>query len=73
MKRHEFAHGYSMYVIRLMPGEPDAPSFDLAQNGSVQLELKFKDPIPSTATTIVYAEFDSFVEIDRERYVTMDY
>ena len=53
IKRQEFAHGYAMYIIRLMPGEPDAPSFDLVQNGSVRLELKFKDPIPSTATAIV--------------------
>ena len=53
IKRHEFAHGYSMYTIRLMPGKPDAPSFDLVHNGSVRLELKFKDTIPSTATAML--------------------
>ena len=33
-----------------MHGEPYAPSFGLVQNGSVRLELKFKDPTPSSAT-----------------------
>ena len=73
IKHKEFAHGYSMYIIRLIPGEPDAPTFDLVQNGSIRLELEIKDHIPSTATAIVYAELDSLVEIDRGRNVTMDY
>ena len=73
IKRQEFALGYSMYIIRVMLGEPDASTYGLVQKGSVRLELKFRDPIPSTVSAIVYAEFDSFVEIDREQNVIMDY
>ena len=72
IKHQEFAHGYSVYIIRFIPGEPDAPSFDLVQNGTIRLDLKFTDLIPSTATAIVYAKFDSFVENDKERNTTMD-
>ena len=39
---------------------------------SVRLELKLKGSISSTATTIVYAECESLVEIDRQRNVTID-
>ena len=42
IKRQELAHGYSMYFLGFIPGEPDALSFDLVQNGSVRLELNFK-------------------------------
>ena len=71
IKRQVFGHGYSVYIIRLMRDKPDAPSFNLLQNGSVQLQLKFTD------TTINRHHYRiclilRLVKIDRERNITMD-
>ena len=48
-------------------------TFDLVQNGSVRLEMKFKTTVVETLTTLVYAEYDNLLEIDQDRSGVLDY
>ena len=71
--REMYDKGYTMYIIQLSPGEPDSMAYDLTQRGNVRLEMKFKLPLVSTVTAIVYAEYDDQIEIDRDRNVMVDF
>ena len=73
ISRTEYPNGYTLYIIQLCPGEPDGMTFDLVQNGSVRLEMKFKTAVVETLTALVYAEYDNLLEIDRDRSVILDY
>ena len=73
IRRVEYAQGYTLYILRLCAGEPDSIAYDLVQNGTVRLEMKFETPLPTTVTALVYAEYDNIIEIDRDRNVILDY
>ena len=70
--RDDYIKGYALYIIRLSPGEPDCMAYELTQKGNIRLEMKFKSPLTSTVTAIVYAEYDDQLEIDHDRNVMID-
>lgn len=70
--RDSYANGYTLFIIQLAPGEPDSAAYDLTQRGNVRIEMKFKGPLASTITTIVYAEYDDQLEIDRDRNIFVE-
>ena len=72
INRENYPKGYTLYVIKMNPGEPDCAAYDLVQKGSIRLEMKFKEPLAKTVTTLVYAEYDSQMEIDHDRNVMME-
>ena len=43
------------------------------QQGNLRAELHFKEPLANTVNLIVYAEFQSVIEIDGNRNVLFDY
>ena len=61
--REEFNNGYSLFVFNLNPGE-DADALSPVSNGNLRLEMRFRVPLPHTTTLIVYACYDSILEID---------
>lgn len=69
----EFKDGYAFFVITLTPGEPDSMANDPRRNGSVRVEVKFKTALTKTLICLCYAEFDSLLEIDRDRNIIKDY
>lgn len=73
ISRDDYPNGYSLYIINITPGDPDEMAFGLIQNGSIRLEMQFKDEMPETSTAIIFGEYDNMVEIDRDRTVIMDY
>ena len=70
--RDDHIKGYALYIIRLSPGEPDCMAYELTQKGNIRLEMKFKSPLTSTVTAIVYVEYDDQLEIDHDRNVMID-
>ncbi|XP_067456274.1 uncharacterized protein F54H12.2-like [Thunnus thynnus] len=70
--REEFERGYSLFVFNLTPGE-DSDALSPVSNGSLRLEMRFRQPLPNTVTLIVYACYDSILEIDSKRQVLVDY
>lgn len=71
--RREFIHGYTMYAFNLAPDEGCGQHISLIKSGNIRLEMRFQQPLPQTINLIVYAVFDSIIEISNRRQVLVDY
>ena len=69
--REEFNNGYTLFVFNLNPGE-DSDALSPVSNGNLKLEMRFRVPLPHTATLIVYACYNSILEINSRRQVLVD-
>ncbi|KAM6892598.1 uncharacterized protein F54H12.2-like [Xenentodon cancila] len=70
--REDFAAGYTLFAFNLTPGD-DCDALSPVSSGSLRLEMRFREPLPHTTTLIVYACFDSVLEINSKRQVLVDY
>src|ERR1700759_2746108 len=71
--RQEYENGYTLYAYDLSPDLSEEGYFNLIKEGSIRVELKFAQALPNTINVIVYAEFESVIEINREKQVLIDY
>jgi len=67
--REEFATGYAIWLFDLTPDQANDPCISPPRNGSVRIELKFAAGNAARINVLVYAEFDSMIEIDKFRNV----
>ncbi|TWW54774.1 hypothetical protein D4764_0109560 [Takifugu flavidus] len=72
ISRDDFNDGYSLFVFNLNPSD-DNDALSTVSNGNLRLELRFRTPLQHTATLIVYACYDSILEINAKRQVLVDY
>ncbi|TKS65887.1 hypothetical protein D9C73_028356 [Collichthys lucidus] len=72
INREEFNDGYSLFVFNLTPGD-DNDALSPVSNGNLRLEMRFRVALPHTTTLIVYACYDSILEINSKRQVLVDY
>ena len=71
IKRDEYPGGYTLYVLALCPSNPESPSLDLYEKGPIRLEVKFGAFLPHPVTAIVYAEYETMLEIDKDRNIIL--
>lgn len=71
--RKEYERGYTLFAYDLSPDLSEEGYFNLAKEGSIRVELKFAEALPNTVNVIAYAEFESIIEINREKQVLIDY
>lgn len=71
--RKEYGQGYTLYAFDLTPDLSSGDCFNLRKNGNVRLEMQFSEPLPETINVLVYAEYESVIEIDRNRNVIVDF
>ena len=71
--RQEYDRGFTLFAYDLSPDLSEEGYFNLAKEGSVRVELKFANALPNTINVIAYAEFESIIEINREKQVLIDY
>ena len=72
--RSEYIRGYSVLAFDLTPDLcSTSDHFNQKQKGNVTLEIQFTRGLPNAINLIVFAEFESIVEIDYSRHVTFDY
>lgn len=71
--REEYERGYTLFAYDLSPDLSEEGYFNLIKEGSIRVELKFQDALPNTINVIAYAEFESVIEINREKQVLIDY
>lgn len=70
--REEFNTGYTLFVFNLTTAD-DIDALSPVSSGNLRLEMRFRAPLPQTTTLIVYACYDSVLEIDSKRQVLVDY
>jgi hypothetical protein len=73
LDREEYERGFTLFAYDLSPDLTEDGYFNLIKEGSIRVELKFAQALPNTINVIAYAEFESIIEINREKQVLIDY
>ena len=63
--------GYTFFTFNLTP-DFDYTQCQMPYDGNLRLEVKFAKPLPESINVIVYAMFDSQLQITRERKIICD-
>ena len=71
--REDFLNGYTLYAFNITPDEECSQHLLLIKNGNIRLETRFRQPLPNTINLIVYAIFDSIIEVSNRRQILIDY
>ena len=61
-----------MYAFDLSPDLAEEGHFNLAEQGTVCLKLKFGAALQYTMTVVAYAAIENVIEIDRNRNIIYD-
>lgn len=73
LSRTEFAEGYTLFLFDLSPDLCDGEHFNLIRHSNLRIELKFNKSLESTISLIVFAEFESLIEINKTRNILFDF
>ena len=69
-----FKDGYNLYAFDLTPdAQCNAPYRSITYNSSLRLEVNFAKPLPNTINVLLFAVFDSKLEITALRDVILSY
>ena len=71
--REDYPKGYTLFAFDLTPDLSNGPHISPIKQGNLRLGIQFADPLPVTVNCILYAEFDSLIEIDASRNVTFNW
>jgi hypothetical protein len=71
----DYPNGYCLYCLDLTPtlSAGDSSHATLVYDGDVRMEFQFQTALPHAVSCVVYAEFDSSLQIDKSRNVFIDY
>lgn len=63
----EYKTGYTLFVFDLTPDSCSGEHFNLVKDGDLELEIVFTNAPNQALTAVCYMEFDSVLEITKER------
>ena len=66
-----FKNGYTFFTFNLTP-DFDFNQRQMPRDGNLRLELKFAVPLPAAINVVVYATFDSTLQITKDRQIIRD-
>ena len=71
----QFKNGFTVFVFNLSPDCSDGldAHLNLIKNGNLRFELKFSAETPNVISVLFFCEFDSLIQIDKDRNVATDY
>lgn len=71
----DYYQGYALYAFDLTPdGSASDNTFqNPVKRGQLRLDLGFSDPLQESVVVLVYAEFQSCLQIDRNRTIIRDF
>lgn len=75
ISRKQFENGYTIFAFNFTPDMSDGSCghSNLIQRGTMRIELDFRSKLPNPIVVLVYAEFDSLIEIDKDGVVSTDF
>ena len=73
LTRDEYRDGYTFFCFDLTPDQCVGPCFNLVQKGNLRIEFHFREALRTTVNVVAYAEFESVLEIDKNRNVIYDF
>ena len=63
--RSSYPHGYTLFVFNLKPDPHSSIGISPTRNGNLRLDIKFAQAIAQAVNIILYATFESVLEIDK--------
>ena len=72
ISREEYAKGNTLFGFDLTSDMSEVGAFQLIKQGNLRVEIHFAEALTATINVDMYAEFDNFIEIDRNRQVLFD-
>ena len=73
ISREDYPNGYTLFAFDLSPDLSAGPHISPIKQGNLRIGIQFAEPLPVTVNCIIYAEFDSLIEIDENRNVTFNW
>lgn len=74
ISREDYPNGFCLIPFDLTPDiSAHEKHWNIPKTGSLGIDLRFAEPLNSTVTVIIFAEFDNLIEIDKDRNVIIDY
>ena len=78
IRKEDFPKGFNIFSFRLVPdivtgGSKALGFFNPIKTGSIRLHLRFDEPLTSTITALIYMDFDTILELTKERSVLYDF
>jgi len=72
IKRTDFKHGNFICIFNISPelGDNNLP---LTKRGSLKIELRFDKVLPYNVNLIILAVYDEILEINKDRYIEIDF
>ncbi|XP_025162981.1 uncharacterized protein F54H12.2-like [Harpegnathos saltator] len=74
ISRKDYPAAYTLFAFNLTPDlSANCAQWNLVKHGSLRMEVRFEKALTATINCLVYAEFESVLEIDSSRQVIVDY
>ena len=73
ISRNDYAQGYTLYSFNLTPDLSDDAHLQLVKSGSLRLEVQFDQALAQTINVIVYAQYQSLIQINSRRNIICDF
>lgn len=74
ISRLEYPAGYTLFAFDFTPClTASQDGWDLQKQATIRLDLRFAAALPEAVNVIVLSEFDSLIQIDKQRNVIVDY
>jgi hypothetical protein len=69
----DYKNGYTLWAFNLSSDLTNCEHFNPFKDGSLDLDIDFKNALSRSITTIFYLEFESLIELTKQRNVVFDY
>lgn len=74
ISREAYAAGYTLIAVDLTPDlSASEPHNSIPKTGSLRIEVRFNEALTNSVTAVIFSEFSSIIEIDKNRNVVTDY
>jgi len=74
ISRADYPDGYCFFVFDLTSDmSANEGYWNLQRQGTVRLEVRFKEPLAAPINCVILSEFNNLIEIDRHRNVVVDF
>ncbi|XP_069098376.1 uncharacterized protein F54H12.2-like [Pleurodeles waltl] len=71
--REGYGGGYTLFAFDLMPDMEDRDHYNLMKNGNLKVEICFSQPLATNENIIVFAVFDSAIQVNHTRQNMFDH
>ncbi|XP_069082632.1 uncharacterized protein F54H12.2-like [Pleurodeles waltl] len=73
VSREGYGAGYTLFAFDLTPDMEDGDHYSLVKNGNLKAEIRFSAALTTNVNMVVFAVFDSVIQVNHARQILFDY